>query len=376
MKDRLHLAAVAVTCATLAAVPAASAQVMRWGSYFGGGGEGGTFTQSVPTAVAGLESGVTALAASNAASYVLKGGAVYAFGDGGGGELGNGGEHDSSTAVKVSFPAGVSIVAIGEAKDAGFAIDSTGQGWAWGGNGEGELCLGKSAPKKVLTPQKISGLTHALAVAGGGNHVLWLLAGGIVEACGTNESGQLGIGEAVSKSDVPVKVPGLSNVVEISAGNLSSAARESSGAVYTWGGNEAGQVGNGTETEGVFEPFHVPLPEPASEISCGGDLGPNGHTLALVHGELFGWGADHGGQVGDGARINKLSPVDTGLKFAKVVASGANSLGLSAGGELFVWGANPGESLGTGEPGGELTPTLVASGVSIFSATAENSLAD
>ncbi len=375
MRGRLHLAAAAFASAISIASPAAGAQVMRWGTYFGGGGEGGGLTQSLPTVVPGLESGVTALAASNAASYVLQGGAVFAFGDGGAGELGDGTEKNSTTPMKVIFPAGVSIVAIGEAKDAGFAIDSTGQGWAWGGDGEGELCLGKAAPKKVMTPLKISGLTHAHAVAGGGNHVVWLMSDGTVEACGTNERGQLGIGEGVSKSAVPVKVPGLTNIVEISAGNLSSAARDSSGAVYAWGGNEAGQVGDGEETEGVFAPFHVPLPGPASEVSCGGDLGPNGHTLALVSGEVFGWGADRAGQVGDGARANKPSPVATGLRFATVVASGAYSLGLT-GGELFAWGANSGEALGTGETGSERTPVVVASGVSLISATAENSLAD
>jgi alpha-tubulin suppressor-like RCC1 family protein len=375
MRARLQLAAATFASAALIATPAAGAQVMRWGTYFGGGGEGGGFTQPLPTDVPGLEEGVVALAASNSASYALKGGAVYAFGDGGGDELGDGTEKDATAPVRVSFPAGVSIVAIGEAKDAGFAIDSTGQGWAWGGNGEGELCLGKGAPKKVATPLKIPGLTHARAVAGGGNHVVWLMSDGTVEACGTNERGQLGVGEGVSKSAVPVNVRGLTNVVEISAGNLSSAARDSSGAVYTWGGNEAGQVGDGEETEGVFEPFHVPLPGPASEVSCGGDLGPNGHTLALVGGEVFGWGADRAGQVGDGARVDKASPIATGLHFSTVAASGAYSLGLR-GGQLFAWGANSGEALGTGEAGSERTPVVVASGVTIVSATAENSLAD
>jgi alpha-tubulin suppressor-like RCC1 family protein len=374
MRNRLHLVAVAFAFAALIATPAAGAQVMRWGSYFGGGGEGGALTQSLPTAVPGLEGGVTALAASNAASYVLKGGVVYAFGDGGGGELGNGTEKDSTTPVRVSFPAGVSIVAIGEARDAGFAVDSTGQGWAWGANAEGELCLGKPAPGKVLTPQKISGLTQARAVAGGDNHVLWLMADGTVEACGTNEHGELGIGEGPSKSAVPVMVPGLSNVVEVSAGDIFSAARESSGALYMWGFNEAGQIGDGEETEEVAEPFHVPLPGPASEVSCGGDIPPNGHTLALVGGEVYGWGADREGQIGDRGRADKPSPVATGLRFSQMIASGAYSLGLS-GGELFAWGANFGKALGTGEPGGERIPTLVASGVSIVSATAENSLA-
>jgi alpha-tubulin suppressor-like RCC1 family protein len=374
MSARLYLAAATSACAALIATPSAGAQVVRWGTYFGGG-EGGAFTQPLPAAVPGLEQDVVALTASNAANYALKDGAVYAFGDGGDGELGDGSTKASpTTPVKVSFPAGVSIVSIGEAKNAGFAIDSTGQGWAWGGGEQGDLCLGKPATRKVLVPEKVPGIANAVAVEGGQDHVLWLLANGTVEACGTNEEGQLGVGEAVEKSVVPVKVPGLSGVVEISAGNVISAARDASGAVYMWGGNEAGQIGTGTESEGVFEPFHVPLPGPASEVSAGGDLGSNGHTLALVHGEVYGWGADNSGQIGDGVKPDKLTPVDTGLRFSAVVASGACSLGLSDG-ELWSWGGNAGQALGTGAAGRQPDPALVASGVSMISATAMNSLA-
>jgi alpha-tubulin suppressor-like RCC1 family protein len=356
------------------ATPVAGAQLIRWGTYFGG--DGGGFTQPLPTTVPGLEEGVVALAASNSASYALKDGAVFAFGDGGAGELGDGSTAASpATPVQVSFPAGVIVVSIGEAKNTGFAVDAAGQGWAWGGGEQGDLCLGKPATKKVLTPEKVPGITNAVAVAGGQNHVLWLLADGTVEACGTNEEGQLGVGESVGKSTTPVKVPGLSGVVEISAGNVTSAAREASGAVYMWGGDEAGQIGTGTEAEGVFEPFHVPLPGPASEVSAGGDLGSNGHTLALVRGEVYGWGADNSGQIGDGVKANKPTPVDTGLKFSTVVASGACSLGLS-GGELWAWGGNSGQALGTGAAGRQPDPGLVASGVSMISGTAMNSLAD
>ncbi|MGA2321029.1 MAG: hypothetical protein ABSG95_09870 [Solirubrobacteraceae bacterium] len=232
----------------------------------------------------GLANGVVAIAASDSASYVLISGSVYAWGGGGGGQLGDSRSESSPTPVKVMFPAGVSIVAIGEAKNDGYAIDSTGQGWAWGANSKGALCLGGSEGK-VTMPEKVPGMTDAVAVQGGGKHVLWLLANGTVETCGTNAHGELGLGSGVSADRVPGAVPGLAHVVEISAGNVSSAARESSGAVYVWGGNEQGQVGIGSETPAVYEPAHVALPGAASEISCGGDLARNGSVLALGSGE-------------------------------------------------------------------------------------------
>lgn len=368
---RLAIPIAAVLLAVLA--PAASAQ-KRWGSFFDGG-TGEPHTQSSPTTVPGL-SGVTRISASNASAYFLKAdGTVWAVGDGMKGELGNGGTADApSTAVRVAFPKGTSIVAIGEAKNEGYAIDSTGQGWAWGANEKGSLCLGRGG--KRLMPVKVSGMTEAVAVAGGENHVLWLLANGTVKTCGINTRGQLGVGTTPNDSKVPLLVPGLSGIVEISGGERTSAARDRKGRLFTWGANENGNCGLGTETPAVFTPQQVTLPGPVSQVYAGGNTGENGHTLALVGGEVFGWGKDESGDVGDGATsVHRPNPIATGLHFRRVAASGRSSFGLDAEGNVWAFGADRSEALGNGvgvvnQP----TPAIVDTGASMISATSTDSL--
>jgi alpha-tubulin suppressor-like RCC1 family protein len=365
--------ALCLTFVASASATTSTGQVKHWGSY------GNANTTPLPTAVENLEN-VVSIDAGNTSGYALESnGTVWTWGENGDGELGDGQTSPSrKQAVQAIFPAGVKIVSIGEAQDNGFAIDSTGQGWAWGMNGPGQLCLGPNAEKRVSTPTKIPGMTDALAVQGGEHHVIWLLKNGTLESCGTNSNGQLGVGTKVRKSKVPIAIPGLSKVVEISAGEKSSCARTSSGAVYDWGSNLNGQVGEGIESAAVFTPYLVPLPGAASQIACGGNLPENGSALALVGGVPYGWGADHFGQVGDGQTTNKLRPVPAtaieSLGLTHLVASGAYSLGINAAGNLYAWGADEGESLGSGLGQTSLTPVLIESNVVEISATARNSV--
>jgi alpha-tubulin suppressor-like RCC1 family protein len=344
----------------LCLVCASSAQAAnRWGSYLG------TEKMQIyaPTLVEGIGGEVTGVEASNASSYFLRSdGRVFAEGNGKQGQLGNGGQANSTTAVEVSLPAGTVIVSLGEAKGEGFAIDSTGQGWAWGADAVGSLCIGKAVNEFV--PVKVPGMTTAVAVQGGENHTLWLLANGTVKACGENSSGQLGLGKSVKSTSTAQTVPGLKHIVEISAGNKNSAARNEAGKVFAFGENTNGQIGIGTFSPAVFSPTRVSLPAAASQVSAGGDFVPNGHMLALVEGTVYAWGTDTSGQLGDGSTTNKSSPVKTSLTFAKVAASGAYSLGLDSEGKVWDWGSQR----------RTLTPVKVDSGASEISATAQNSL--
>jgi alpha-tubulin suppressor-like RCC1 family protein len=368
---RQFFVAIAGLCAmmVLLGTAGASAAVKRWGSYDAFKG-----LESTPTEITNL-SEVVAVDASNSSTYALEShGTVWAVGENSAGELGD--EQTAPSPIEaqqVRFPPAVTIKAIGEAEDSGFAIDTTGQGWTWGET----LCLGAGGNHHFAAPQKVPEITDARAVQGAGHHVLWLLEDGTVEACGANNAGQLGVGPGISKSASPVAVPGLSNVVEVSAGERSSCALTGTGTVYDWGSDRGGQVGNGAFEEAVYSPFEVPLPGPASELSCGGDLRIDGHTLALVGGEVVGWGTDRSDQIGDCAGqsvcADKPTPTSTGLHFSEVVAGGADSFGLTAAHELYGWGNNRGRGLGV--PGVTLfAPTLIESGIQMISATSKNTV--
>jgi alpha-tubulin suppressor-like RCC1 family protein len=355
---------------------AASATAHRWGAFS---------TQEElqtpgPVTYSGSEGEIVKIDAGNASAYALTAnGDVLAWGANEHGQLGDGTTGASfNEVVHVRFPAGVRIVAIGEERASGFAVDSTGRAWAWGEGASGSDCLGKHV-ENLTEPTMIPGLAGVAAVQGGATHSIWLMRSGAVMMCGLNQYGQLGTGQVGGVAAAPVQVPGLTKVVEVSAGQGVACARIASGTVFDWGNDNQGQVGNGVFESSVATPYQVPLREAATQISCGGNLPKNGSTMTLLRGgTIYGWGADEAGQLGDERTEDKASPTPASatakLGLTQVVSSGEYSLGLNAQGDVYAWGSNERHALGTiRKTRMSLAPLLVDTGAVEISATAYDS---
>jgi alpha-tubulin suppressor-like RCC1 family protein len=217
----------------------------------------------------------------------------------------------------------------------------------------------------------------------------YLLANGAVEACSQNSDGQLGNG-TTTDSLKPVRVKGLpsSPVTSISAGPSSSTALLKNGQVWDWGQNDFGQLGDNARTNSDL-PVHVVLPGAAAEVYAGGDNQQNGQSLVLLtNGQVWGWGNNKAGQLGNGTtkNVDKL-PVEatalpTGVTFTYVATGGDHSLGLDSAGDVYAWGNDGRGQLGDagntdeGDPGtAVLVPVKVLTGASLVSATANDSVA-
>jgi alpha-tubulin suppressor-like RCC1 family protein len=352
MTSSIKRAIVAATA--LAAVPAgpAAAEVVHWGA----------FTTASPTGVS-----EPALQIVSGNYVLLPNGRVMAFGANEAGQLGNGTKIESETPVEVKLPPGVKIKAIGAARRTGYAISTTGQGYAWGENGEGDLCIGNN--KLQRTPVAVPGITNAVAVMGGETHVLWLMANGTVEGCGNNKQGQLGLGERVALESTPVEVPGITEAVEVASGERHSLVRTANGKVYGFGDNQHGQVCVGSRSKQIAVPTEINLPGPASDISAGGDLPGNGHSMILVGGVPYGCGDNASGQLGLGTMSSQTarqnSPVVASellpLGLTQVVALGEATVALSSTGEVYTLGSGEGFALGNGGEESSLAPLPVDS---------------
>jgi hypothetical protein len=83
--------------------------------------------------------------------------------------------------------------------------------------------------------RQIIGLSNIIQMSTSRDHVLALNNYGKVYTFGKNDFGQLGLGDYVDRSDVKL-ITGLNNIVEISASNKYSYALTSHGKVYVFGG--------------------------------------------------------------------------------------------------------------------------------------------
>jgi alpha-tubulin suppressor-like RCC1 family protein len=388
----LPVVVASVSLVTLASPDRAFAQgsgaVDGWGSYLGAITPD---TKVSPTPVAGLTDVVT-VDAGNANTYALQcaggttacstDGTVGVWGSDKSGELGNGTVSSAdgpwmNTPVQANFPAGVFITAIGESDDGAYAIDSTGQGWAWGN----DQCGGGTGSVQEPTPVAVTGVTNALAVQGGQGHVLWLLNNGTVASCGNNMNGDLGDGSTTA-DHAPTVISGLSDVVQVSAGNVTSAAVTSSGDLYMWGSNSFGQLGvNSATIKKEKVPTRITLPAPVAEVSAGGsERTSNGSTIALLdNSKVFAWGNNAHGQLGNGGTTNEYAPVKVhvpaGITFTEVVTGGFASYGLDSSGGVWAWGYGDNGQLGNGSSGPSddaPTPIEVDSGATAVSSTANN----
>ena len=239
------------------------------------------------------------------------------------------------------------------------ALTSWGGVTCWGFNDTGQLGDGTTTSRN--SPQGVVGLTAGVAaVAAGGGHSCALTTTGGVKCWGGNSAGQLGDGTTTKRLS-PVDVVGLSSgIASITAGYQHTCARTTAGGVKCWGLNDYGQLGDGTTTN-RNTPVNVSgLASGIASVSAG-----HQHGCALTSsGGGRCWGRGTLGQLGDGAGTSSSTPTfvtyygSSGL--ASISAGGNHTCGVTALGAANCWGLNQMGQLGDGTTvGGRLVPVNV-----------------
>lgn len=235
------------------------------------------------------------------------------------------------------------------------ARDGDARLWCWGANEYGQLGLGTTSPRSepgATMPVRIEGVRAPSDAGLGVAHTCVLDESGRVACWGANGAGQLGDGTRELRS-LPATVVGLPDgpARDVSAGDRHSCAIVGESA-YCWGWNERGQVGDGAicapdEGDCVerVAPARVALDGRIDAIDAGAQ-----HTCALRAGEVWCWGANDVGQLGDGTRTSTARPVlARGIDDARAIAIGANhGCALRADGSIACWGRNAQGQLGDG----------------------------
>lgn len=243
-------------------------------------------------------------------------------------------------------------------------LGTNGSLYAWGSNASGQLGDGTLASH--LTPTIVSAAagTRFIQLAAGGAHSLALNFDGRIYSWGNNATGQLGDGTTTTRTaPIIVMVPSGLRFTQISASESYSVALTTNGKLYAWGNNSSGQLGDGTLTSHSL-PVAVSLPVDVhiTQVSAGAT-----QCLALTdNGDIYAWGSNSNGQLGDGTVINRLTPIlvsnttlPTGIKFTQVASGGSHSIALSSDGKPYAWGRNDNGQLGDSTTSDRLVPTSV-----------------
>jgi len=154
----------------------------------------------------------------------------------------------------------------------------------------------------------------------------------------------------------------------VAAGGEHSLALKTDGTVWAWGRNEYGQLGDGTRTD-RFTPVQVKGPGGSDWLTDVQAVAAGGyHSLALkTDGTVWAWGRNNGGQLGDGTTTDRLTPVQVvgpggsdWLTDVQAVAAGVgHSLALKTDGTVWAWGWNEFGQLGDGTTTNSSTPVQV-----------------
>jgi Regulator of chromosome condensation (RCC1) repeat/PASTA domain len=260
--------------------------------------------------------------------------------------------------------------------------------FGWGNNESEQVGDGTAAERDAPVTLTLGGTP--VQVAGMGLAGAVLLSNGTVQTPGADDAGQLGNGtfNRNASDPVPTVVPGLSGITQIAAGDDFVLALSSAGTVpeqvagltgvtqiasgdvasfavsgtaqlFAGGAGQDGVLGTGDGADKLHPTLVGGLPGVIRQVASSGLT-----TLAIVGPgrDVYGWGFNSQGQIGDGTTVRRLSPEKTALTGISGVSAGLEvSAAITAGGSLLVWGFNANGSVANGTSRtNQLVPAAVA----------------
>ncbi|MEV6602318.1 hypothetical protein AB0M36_36530 [Actinoplanes sp. NPDC051346] len=146
----------------------------------------------------------------------------------------------------------------------------------------------------------------------------------------------------------------------VAAGGAHSCAITSLGDVYCWGDDSSGQLGDGARPHGFAEPVV------ALRNAVRADAG-RAHTCAIdADGVAFCWGDDSAGQLGDGAHTDRDAPHPVealrGRTLVTIATGARHTCAADDEGAAWCWGDGARGQLGVPDARGSATPVRVRTG--------------
>lgn len=193
-------------------------------------------------------------------------------------------------------------------------------------------------------------------IAGGYFHSCGVKLDGAAKCWGGDDQGQLGNGSA-GASSTAVSVDGAGSGVTAISGGFFFSCAVVEGAAKCWGADDEGQLGNGAAGASTSPVQVEGLTSGVSGITVG-----DANACAVVNGGIKCWGRGADGQLGNGGGSSTV-PVDvsgiTAGSGATVVATGSSHTCAVVSGAAKCWGLNGSGRLGNGSVTASPTPVDV-----------------
>jgi alpha-tubulin suppressor-like RCC1 family protein len=238
--------------------------------------------------------------------------------------------------------------------------------YCWGVNLDGSTGIGGASTAPVTQPARIavapaSAFTSAFAVGWG--HSCAIRRDHALFCWGSNSDGQLGQGDDRRASNIPAQVQDDKDWLRVGAGLRFTCGIRRGGELSCWGANDDGQLGiAGSALDG--SPIAADLPTPVGVAAGWSDIAAGAaHSCGLkFSGELYCWGQGSAGQLGLGSDDDAWAPtrVPGSRGWASVSVGGEHTCATDLDHHVYCWGENSRGQLGVADMIDRDEPTEVA----------------
>lgn len=343
-----------------ATIPGGSfGSMFGWGrNGFGTVGDNSFIYRSSPVQAGSATSWVNVTAGSSFCLALRTDGTLWGWGQNSSGSLGLGNTYNIGSPVQIGALTG--WTAIGATKGCGFGINA-GRLFSWGANSYGEAGTNSPASTRTSSPVQIGAGQTWASIGGGYYHALGITTTGQLWSWGRNFRGQLGQNNSIYLNrSSPVQVGSLTNWSQARGLQADSFALKTDGTLWFVGGfNSYGQGG-------ISSPFQVSSPTQIGALTTWSKLPTSSATsnsMAAINssGQLFTWGRNHYGQLGQNNTTYRSSPVQVGAltTWSSVTIGRQFMVASTTGGTLFSWGRGSYGQLGQNDINQKSSPIQI-----------------
>lgn len=240
-------------------------------------------------------------------------------------------------------------------------IDFSGSMKCWGRNVYSELGIPYSSTTSAITQATKNGVNENIVkYTLGSSFTCYLNEAGEVKCFGMNTGGQLGRGSTNTAftNYTPIAANLSGQAIDVSAGSAGACAVLSNGTVECWGNGSNYALGNNS-TGSAYSPVQTAaIPEKIKAV----DVGRSGACAISQSGSVYCWGLNTSYQFGNATattlRVPTLIP-QLGTDNAEIQLGFTGGCSKKDSGQLYCWGYNSKGTVGNGTNATQTTPLAV-----------------